>query len=150
MLETQVGKRRLYTHNGILTKYAGADGMKTGFICDSGFNVVASATRDGHKLIAVVLGEATGAERTVRTANLLEHGFQVHGWKSLFSPHTVDSLPATENGKTTVTIPQRVISWVCGTAAQFQRLRKARSQRTARGTRRPVLPQSELPSLKRT
>src|SRR5436190_1284434 len=74
MLETQVGKRRLYTHNGILTKYAGADGVKTGFICDRGFNVVASATRDGHKLIAVVLGEATGAERTVRTASLLEHG----------------------------------------------------------------------------
>ena len=52
------------THNGLLTNYEGADGMKTGFICDSGFNVVASATRDGRKLIAVVLGEATGGERT--------------------------------------------------------------------------------------
>jgi D-alanyl-D-alanine carboxypeptidase len=150
MLETQVGKRRLYTHNGILTKYAGADGMKTGFICDSGFNVVASATRDGHKLIAVVLGEATGAERTVRTASLLEHGFQVHGWKSLFSSHTVDSLPATENGKTTVTIPQRVISWVCGTGRAVPKTKKGQVQQAARGTRRPVLPQSELPSLKRT
>jgi D-alanyl-D-alanine carboxypeptidase len=34
LLEAQVGKRRLHTHNGILTNYAGADGMKTGFICD--------------------------------------------------------------------------------------------------------------------
>src|SRR5947207_8951905 len=100
MLEVRLGKQRLHTHNGILTNYAGADGMKTGFICDSGFNVVASATRDGHKLIAVVLGEATGAERTVRTANLLEHGFQVHGWKSIFSSHTVGSLPTAENIKT--------------------------------------------------
>ena len=71
-----LGKTRLHTHNGLLTNYAGADGMKTGFICDSGFNVVASATRDGRKLVAVVLGEATGGERTVRAANLLEHGFQ--------------------------------------------------------------------------
>ena len=76
MLEMRVGKRHLRTHNGLLTNYAGADGMKTGFICDSGFNVVASATREGHKLIAVVLGEATGQERSVRAANLLEHGFQ--------------------------------------------------------------------------
>ena len=59
--------------------------MKTGFICDSGFNVVASATREGHKLIAVVLGEATGGERTVRAANLLEHGFQTLKWKELFA-----------------------------------------------------------------
>ncbi len=82
--------------------------MKTGFICDSGFNLVASATRNGHKLVAVVLGEATGAERTVRAANLLEHGFQVQEWKSLFPSHTLDSLPTAENAKATVTIPQRV------------------------------------------
>src|SRR5882672_6817546 len=75
MLEMHIGKLHLHTHNGLLTNYAGADGMKTGFICDSGFNVVASATREGHKLIAVVLGEPTGGERTVRAANLLEHGF---------------------------------------------------------------------------
>jgi hypothetical protein len=49
MLEVRLGKRRLHTHNGILTNYAGADGMKTGFICDSGFNVVASATRAGSR-----------------------------------------------------------------------------------------------------
>ena len=63
MLEVRLGKRRLHSHNGLLTNYAGADGMKTGFICDSGFNMVASATREGRKLIAVVLGEATGGER---------------------------------------------------------------------------------------
>ena len=59
LLEMRIGKLHLHTHNGLLTNYAGADGMKTGFICDSGFNVVASATRNGQKLIAVVLGEAT-------------------------------------------------------------------------------------------
>ncbi len=44
-------------HNGFLKTFEGADGMKTGFICTSGFNVVASATRGDMSMIAVVLGE---------------------------------------------------------------------------------------------
>src|SRR5262249_19166490 len=93
MREMRVGKLHLHTHNGLLTNYAGAGGLKAGFICDSGFNMVASATRGGHKLIAVVLGEATGRERGVRAANLLEHGFVTSGWKALFTPQTLDTLP---------------------------------------------------------
>jgi len=112
----QVGKRQVHTHNGLLLNYAGADGMKTGFICDSGFNVVASATRDGHKLIAVVLGERTKTDRSVRAANLLEHGFSTREWKGLFPAQTIDSLPLAEDASGPVTIRERVISWVCGTA----------------------------------
>src|SRR6185312_13250119 len=56
-VQIQVGKQIIRTHNGLLVSLPGADGMKTGFICESGFNVVASATRDGRKLVAVVLGE---------------------------------------------------------------------------------------------
>ena len=56
-VQVQVGKQIMRTHNGLLVSLPGADGMKTGFICESGFNVVASATRDGRKLVAVVLGE---------------------------------------------------------------------------------------------
>jgi D-alanyl-D-alanine carboxypeptidase len=112
----QVGKRQVHTHNGLLLHYAGADGMKTGFICDSGFNVVASATRDGHKLVAVVLGERTQRDRSVRAANLLEHGFHTREWKSLFPPQTLDSLPLAEDAPGPVSIRARVISWVCGTA----------------------------------
>jgi D-alanyl-D-alanine carboxypeptidase len=118
MLEVRVGKRRLHTHNGLLTNYAGADGMKTGFICDSGFNVVASATRDGHKLIAVVLGEATGGERTLRAANLLEHGFHTLKWKALFAPQTLDTMPVPEDAKGPMTMRQAVISYECGTGGR--------------------------------
>ena len=118
MLEMRIGKLHLHTHNGLLTNYAGADGMKTGFICDSGFNVVASATREGRKLIAVVLGEATGQERSVRAASLLQHGFQTHQWKSLFGARTLDTLPVDENAKTAVTKPGRVFSHVCGTGGR--------------------------------
>ena len=115
MLDAKVGKRHLRSHNGLLNNYAGADGMKTGFICDSGFNVVASATRDGRKMIAVVLGEPTGGERSVRAANLLEHGFQTHAWKALFAPPTLETLPVAEDVKGPVTIRQTVRSYVCGT-----------------------------------
>jgi D-alanyl-D-alanine carboxypeptidase len=118
MLEVRLGKRRLHTHNGLLTNYAGADGMKTGFICDSGFNVVASATRDGHKLIAVVLGEATGSERTVRAANLLEHGFNTWAWKQIFQSATLDTMPIADDAKGPMTMRQAVISYECGTGGR--------------------------------
>jgi D-alanyl-D-alanine carboxypeptidase len=77
----RLGKNRLTTHNGLLQSFEGADGMKTGFTCDSGFNIVASATRDGRQLVAVVLGDASSGERNVRAASLLEFGFQQQGWK---------------------------------------------------------------------
>jgi D-alanyl-D-alanine carboxypeptidase len=82
--QVQVGKQLLRTHNALLVNYPGADGMKTGFICDSGFNVVASATREGRKLVAVVLGEASSATRRERAQDLLDNGFKRYFWKSLF------------------------------------------------------------------
>ncbi len=82
--EVQVGKQVIRTHNGLLVSLPGADGMKTGFICESGFNIVASATRDGRKLVAVVLGEQSVASRRARATDLLENGFKRYFWKSLF------------------------------------------------------------------
>ena len=132
MLEVRVGKRHLRTHNGLLTNYAGADGMKTGFICDSGFNVVASATRDGHKLVAVVLGETTGSERSLRAASLLEHGFQTYGWKAMFNSQTIATLPLADDARGPVTMRRTVISWVCGTARRaVSKSRKKRAQAVA-------------------
>ena len=73
--------------------YPGADGMKTGFICASGYNVVASATRNGRRLIAVVLGAWSGAVRAQKAAQLLERGFNSSGLTWLTpSLGTVDAL----------------------------------------------------------
>jgi len=69
------GRRTLATTNGLLDAYDGADGMKTGFTCDSGFNLVASAARDGRRLVAVLLGALSSAERTAAVAKLLNAGF---------------------------------------------------------------------------
>ncbi len=69
------GNRIIHNYNHLLDRYPGADGMKTGFICASGFNLVASATRNGRRLIAIVLGAYSGAARTLEAAKLLERGF---------------------------------------------------------------------------
>lgn len=62
-------------HDHLLNWYPGADGMKTGFIRASGFNLVTSAVRGGHRLIGVVLGGATWASRDREMAALLDQGF---------------------------------------------------------------------------
>ncbi|MGH6784459.1 MAG: D-alanyl-D-alanine carboxypeptidase family protein, partial [Sphingomicrobium sp.] len=69
------GKRTMRNHNSLIARYPGADGMKTGFICASGFNLVASATRGNKRLIAVVLGAPSAPVRAVKAAQLFERGF---------------------------------------------------------------------------
>ena len=76
----QLGRRVMANHNGLIGRYPGADGMKTGFICSSGFNVVASATQNGRRLITVVMGSPSAAERTHRAADLFDRGFASYGW----------------------------------------------------------------------
>jgi len=69
------GRRVVRNYNPLLGRYAGADGMKTGFICASGFNLVATAQRDNKRLIAVVLGAPSGGARAMKAAEMLESGF---------------------------------------------------------------------------
>jgi D-alanyl-D-alanine carboxypeptidase len=87
------GNRVMRNYNSLLARYPGADGMKTGFICASGYNVVASATRNGRRLIAVILGAYSGAVRSQHAAQLLETGFNSGGLSWLTpSLGTVDAL----------------------------------------------------------
>ena len=70
-----VGKRHLANRNSLIRQMPEADGMKTGFVCNSGFNLVASATRNGRKLVAVVLGAQSGKARADLAQMLLVDGF---------------------------------------------------------------------------
>ena len=63
-------------HNHILTRYEGADGIKTGYIAASGFNLVASAKREGHRIVAVVFGGSSVRARDNRMIQLLDIGFR--------------------------------------------------------------------------
>jgi D-alanyl-D-alanine carboxypeptidase len=92
--QAQVGKTTIGTHNAILTNFPGGDGIKTGFTCASGYNLAASATRDGRRLVAIVLGEPTSAKRNARAMALLEHGFRTRAWKALYPTPRVENLPS--------------------------------------------------------
>ncbi|MCE1235606.1 MAG: D-alanyl-D-alanine carboxypeptidase [Hyphomicrobiales bacterium] len=75
----QIGAEVIRNHNHLIDHFPGADGMKTGFICSSGFNVVASATRGNRRLVAVVLGARTARQRAELAAELFTRGFEGSG-----------------------------------------------------------------------
>lgn len=62
--------------NGLLRTYEGADGLKTGYLSKAGYNLVATAEREGRRLIAVVLGASSEAKREQEAAKLLDYGFR--------------------------------------------------------------------------
>jgi D-alanyl-D-alanine carboxypeptidase len=105
------GRRVMANHNGLLGRYPGVDGMKTGFICSSGFNVVASATRGGRRLITVVMGSPNAKERTLKAADLFERGFAFAGWGG----QTVDELPTSS-----LAAPPNLRPQICGGGAPPQ------------------------------
>lgn len=72
--------RKIYPNpNNLIGRYSGADGMKTGFICASGFNLAASATRSGRTIIVIVLGAERIDVREALAARLLTEGFKSQG-----------------------------------------------------------------------
>ncbi len=69
----------IHNHNHLLDWYEGADGIKTGYIGASGFNLAASAVRNGHRLIGVIMGGPSAGTRDREMAALLDRGFQEVG-----------------------------------------------------------------------
>jgi D-alanyl-D-alanine carboxypeptidase len=85
----QLGRQYIPNHNGLLGRYPGADGMKTGFTCPAGFNVVASANHSGRRLIVVVLGAPSARTRNQEAADLFDRGFAMGGGNG-----SLESLPS--------------------------------------------------------
>lgn len=80
-------KGRIHTnHNTLLGKVDGVDGFKTGYTDASGYNLVLSAQRSGRRLVAVVLGGASGRSRDKHMSDLIERGFDVQ--KQLDKKHS--------------------------------------------------------------
>lgn len=71
----KLGKAQLESNNELLLKFAGTTGMKTGYICASGLNMVATVQRGPKNMLAVVLGGSSARERNERAAELLLKGF---------------------------------------------------------------------------
>jgi D-alanyl-D-alanine carboxypeptidase len=75
----QLGGMRIRNHNRMLETYEGVDGIKTGFINASGFNIVTSASRGGQRVIGAVFGGSSWVERDAHMATLLDRGFDQLG-----------------------------------------------------------------------
>lgn len=66
------GKKRYRNHNRLLFNFRGTDGIKTGYIRASGFNLLASVRRDGKHVMGVVMGGKSGKARNARMTKLLK------------------------------------------------------------------------------
>ncbi len=69
------GNRTHHNANRLLGQCPGVDGLKTGFVCSSGYNISATAKRGGERILAVVLGARTPWIRLAETRKLIEAGF---------------------------------------------------------------------------
>jgi len=61
--------------NKFTASYPGAEGMKTGFTCGSGYNLISTARQNGRRLIGVIMGGMTSAERYQLMINMMDDGF---------------------------------------------------------------------------
>ncbi len=78
MFETEavrLGKARLESNNGLLQHFLGTSGMKTGYVCASGLNIVATVERGGRSMLGVVLGGSSARERNELAAEMFLRGF---------------------------------------------------------------------------
>jgi D-alanyl-D-alanine carboxypeptidase len=89
-----IGDKVIPNINALIGRFDGADGMKTGFICESGFNFIGSATRQGRTLSAIVLGADSITDRAAQTAALLAQGFA----NAEAAGPTLASMPVDGNG----------------------------------------------------
>lgn len=76
------------TNRRFLDAYAGADGIKTGYTVAAGFNLTASAERDGKRIVASVFGGKSTAHRNAKMAELLDLGFRKAGTGAAQEPET--------------------------------------------------------------
>lgn len=84
--------RTIYGHNRVTQRFVGADGLKTGYINASGFNLISSAVREDRRVIAVVLGGPTGAARDHYMEELLLSSFAVLRRRNIGDDLTVSQL----------------------------------------------------------
>ena len=94
------GGASYYTHNRVMLRYAGTDGIKTGFIGASGFNLVTSVVRGGRPLVGVVMGGASGAWRDNRMIQLLDQTYgTIASRGAVRGKNYPENLPLSKNGK---------------------------------------------------
>ena len=98
-------KRVRPTTTGWLRAYPGAEGIKSGFTCGSGYNLLSAAERDGRRLIGVVLGGRNSGVRNARMTKLMDRGFGTPALPQ--AAMHLEALPATPSGPAPYILPGR-------------------------------------------
>lgn len=119
------GKTVMRAHNLLLERYRGTTGLKTGYVCASGFNLAASAERNGRHYVAIVLGGASSYQRAETAARLLNDGFT--------GKRRGGHLDRVSSGRNYTSAPD-LRSSICGAAARTARAK----EREARAAKRPL------------
>lgn len=81
------------THNQLLGKVNGVDGLKTGFTNSAGYCLAATARRGDKRIIAVIMGSTDRKTRDIKMAELIERGFSLTPASSVFTDHESEALP---------------------------------------------------------
>ena len=76
MTEYTFSEIRQFNRNRLLRRDESVDGLKTGFTAASGYHLLSTAQREGHRLISVLMGAATATVRTEESAKLLNYGYR--------------------------------------------------------------------------
>ncbi|PSJ53173.1 D-alanyl-D-alanine carboxypeptidase family protein [Kumtagia ephedrae] len=134
------------SHNNLLGRYDGADGMKTGYTCPSGFNLVASASRNGRTLMAIVVGGESVEARDEKAADLLSRGFAA-------APGSGPSLAELRPASAARNLPVNMYDQLCSKEVRAARAKKDKELREAikagRAVRTVPIYSAELPRPRR-
>jgi D-alanyl-D-alanine carboxypeptidase len=101
--------RTIRTHNGLLRSFRGTDGIKTGYISASGFNLVTSTLRDGRRVVGVVMGAKSASRRNAYMMAMLQRALpkakpgnsiaaMVGSSKGAINPIAIAQAPAATTG----------------------------------------------------
>ncbi len=135
-----VDGKELPTHNNLIGRYDGADGMKTGYTCAAGFNLVASATRAGRSVLAVVVGGETVEARDNKVAELLDKGFAAPG----------GTIPLSEMRSATASGPEDLTQKLCSKEARAAKAKawKEQEKLIKQGKAERQIPTYQIPFLR--
>jgi D-alanyl-D-alanine carboxypeptidase len=128
------GKQVIPSHNALLGRFDGADGMKTGYTCPAGYNLVASATRDGRTLMAIVIGATSVKSRNETAAGLLAKGFSQPTAAGL----TLAAMKPSGSGIDQATNMREALCTKAGSTALRKKEREAAAKRKKEGKPEPA------------
>jgi D-alanyl-D-alanine carboxypeptidase len=128
------GKQVIPSHNNLLGRFEGADGMKTGYTCPAGYNLVASATRDGRTLMAIVIGATSVKSRNEAAAGLLAKGFS----QPTVGGATLAAMKPSGAGIGQATNMREALCTKAGSTALRKREREAAARRKKEGKPEPA------------